>query len=57
MTVPHADDLSVIASWQVYKIIRDELASGGRVYIVCPLVGSTLAADNGGGGGGVSASR
>lgn len=26
---------------QVYQAIREELAAGGRVYIVCPLVSST----------------
>lgn len=26
---------------QVYEAIRQELASGGRVYIVCPVVGSS----------------
>jgi len=28
---------------QVYAAIRDELAAGGRVYIVCPLVSATAA--------------
>jgi hypothetical protein len=45
----------------VYQAIREELAAGGRVYIVCPLVSATTAragasdgsdGEGGGGGGG-----
>lgn len=49
--------LSMGPSCQVYKVIRDELASGGRIYIVCPLVSSTTAGDSGGAGGDSSSSN
>ena len=29
--------------WQVYKAIQEELADGGRAYIICPLVGESMA--------------
>lgn len=32
---------------QVYQAVREELASGGRVYIVCPLVSSSASSLDG----------
>ena len=29
--------------WQVYEAIQEELADGGRAYIICPLVGESTA--------------
>ncbi len=30
-----------MASLQAYEAIKEELASGGRAYIICPLVGES----------------
>ena len=34
---------AVRAPCQVYKAIQEELADGGRAYIICPLVGESSA--------------
>lgn len=45
-SLPFAQRTCHLAHAQVYEAIRQELASGGRVYIVCPVVGNSTASSS-----------